>query len=136
MPISSPAPFDLDMAAAGWKPTVDNFLGGSPRPHSAGGERGEGATCRGAHRAPEEGDMAREAEAAAGEPAGCPEPLRGSEPAVGDETAAQDGTTAMGEDESLEDTEDTRTSPLPWRRSNPQHDPEPRPAGLSAGLCF
>jgi hypothetical protein len=31
MAISSSAPWGLDMAAAGWKPTVDNYLGRVPK---------------------------------------------------------------------------------------------------------
>ncbi|MFN6987152.1 MAG: DNA-binding protein, partial [Rhizobium oryzihabitans] len=57
------------------------------------------------------GDMAREAETLLADTGWLPEPLRGSEPAVGGETAAQDSTTAMGEDGSLEDTEDTTDIP-------------------------
>jgi len=55
--------------------------------------------------------MAREAESLLADSGWLPEPLRGTEPEAGEETAAQDGTTAMGEDESLEDTEDTTDIP-------------------------
>jgi ParB family chromosome partitioning protein len=103
---------DLDMAAAGWKPTVDNFLGRVTKARilqAVSEAKGPRAAERIAHL--KKGDMAREAETLLTETGWLPEPLRGSEPAVGEETAAQDGTTAMGEDESLEDTEDTTDIP-------------------------
>ncbi len=103
---------DLDMAAAGWKPTVDIFLGRVTKARilqAVSEAKGARAADRIAHL--KKGDMAREAEALLADTGWLPEPLRGSEPAVGEETAAQDGTTAMGEDESLEDTEDTTDIP-------------------------
>lgn len=103
---------DLDMAAAGWKPTVDNFLGRVTKARilqAVSEAKGARAADRIAHL--KKGDMAREAEALLADTGWLPEPLRGSEPAVGDETATQDGTTAMGEDESLEDTEDATDIP-------------------------
>ncbi|PZQ81345.1 MAG: DNA-binding protein [Ancylobacter novellus] len=103
---------DLDMAAAGWKPTVDNFLGRVTKARillAVSEAKGARAADRIAHL--KKGDMAREAEALLTETGWLPEPLRGAEPAAGEETAAQDGTTVMGEDESLEDTEDTTDVP-------------------------
>ncbi|WP_425105178.1 ParB/RepB/Spo0J family partition protein [Ancylobacter sp.] len=99
---------DLDMAAAGWKPTVDNFLGRVTKARillAVSEAKGARVAERIAHL--KKGEMAREAEALLADTGWLPEPLRGAEPAVGEDTAAQDGTTAMGEDESLEDTEDT-----------------------------
>lgn len=97
---------ELDMAAAGWKPTVDNFLGRVTKAHilqTVSEAKGAHAAARLAHL--KKGDMAREAEALLADTGWLPEPLRGAEPDVGEETAAQDGTTAMGEDECLQDTE-------------------------------
>ncbi|OYY85842.1 MAG: DNA-binding protein [Rhizobiales bacterium 35-66-30] len=102
----------LDMAAAGWKPTVDNFLGRVTKARillAVSEAKGARAAERIAHL--KKGDMAREAEALLTETGWLPEPLRGAEPAAGEETAAQDGKTVMGEDESLEDTEDTTDIP-------------------------
>ncbi|MCS0504788.1 ParB/RepB/Spo0J family partition protein [Ancylobacter mangrovi] len=103
---------ELDMAAAGWKPTVDNFLGRVTKARilqAVSEANGPRAAERIAHL--KKGDMAREAETLLTETGWLPELLRGAEPAVGEETAAQDGTTAMGEDESLEDTEDSTDIP-------------------------
>ncbi|MDR6333937.1 ParB family chromosome partitioning protein [Xanthobacter flavus] len=103
---------DLDMATAGWKPTVDNFLGRVTKARilqAVSEAKGARAAERIAHL--KKGDMAREAEALLADTGWLPEPLRGAEQATGEETAAQDGTTAMGEDESLEDTEDTTDIP-------------------------
>ncbi len=97
---------DLDMAAAGWKPTVDNFLGRVTKARilqAVSEAKGARAAERIAHL--KKGDMAREAETLLADTGWLPEPLRGAEP------AAQDGTTAMGEGESLEDTEDTTDIP-------------------------
>lgn len=103
---------DLDMAAAGWKPTVDNFLGRVTKARilqAVSDAKGPRAAERIAHL--KKGDMAREAEALLADTGWLPEPLRGAEPAVGEDTAAQDGTTAMGEDDSHEDTEDATDIP-------------------------
>lgn len=103
---------DLDMSAAGWKPTVDNFLGRVTKARilqAVSEAKGPRAAERIGHL--KKGDMAREAEALLADTGWLPEPLRGAEPEAGEETAAQDGTTAMGEDESLEDTEDTTDIP-------------------------
>ncbi|WP_018387543.1 ParB/Srx family N-terminal domain-containing protein [Ancylobacter sp. FA202] len=103
---------DLDMAAAGWKPTVDNFLGRVTKARilqAVGEAKGPRAAERIAHL--KKGDMAHEAEALLADTGWLPEPLRAAEPAAGEETAAQDGTTAMGEDESLGDTGDTTDIP-------------------------
>ncbi|GAB4067827.1 ParB N-terminal domain-containing protein [Ancylobacter sonchi] len=103
---------ELDMAAVGWRPTVDNFLGRVTKARilqAVSEAKGPRAAERIAHL--KKGDMAREAETLLADTGWLPEPLRGAEPAAGEETAAQDGTTAMGEDESLEDTEDTTDIP-------------------------
>ncbi|MCB4767721.1 ParB/Srx family N-terminal domain-containing protein [Ancylobacter sp. Lp-2] len=103
---------ELDMAAVGWRPTVDNFLGRVTKARilqTVSEAKGPRAAERIAHL--KKGDMAREAETLLADTGWLPEPLRGAEPAAGEETAAQDGTTAMGEDESLEDTEDTTDIP-------------------------
>lgn len=103
---------DLDMAAAGWKPTVGNFLGRVTKARilqAVSEAKGPRAAERIAHL--KKGDMAREAETLLTETGWLPEPLRGAEPAAGEETAAQDGTTAMGEDESPRDTEDATDIP-------------------------
>ncbi|QTL04822.1 ParB N-terminal domain-containing protein [Aquabacter sp. L1I39] len=103
---------DLDMAAAGWRPTLDNFLSRVTKARilqAVSEAKGPRAAERIAHL--KKGDMAREAEALLTETGWLPEPLRGAEPAAGEETAAQDGKTVMGEDESLEDTEDTTDIP-------------------------
>lgn len=103
---------DLDMAAVGWRPTVENFLGRVTKARillAVSEAKGPRAAEHIAHL--KKGDMAREAETLLADTGWLPEPLRGAEPAVGEEMAAQDGTTAMGEDESLEDTEDTTDIP-------------------------
>ena len=103
---------DLDMVAAGWRPTVDNFLGRVTKARilqAVSEAKGPRAAERIAHL--KKGDMAREAQALLADTDWLPEPLRGSEPAVGEETAAQDGTTAMGEDGSHGDTEDATDIP-------------------------
>lgn len=103
---------DLDMAIAGWKPTVDNFLGRVTKARilqAVSEAKGPRAAERIAHL--KKGDMAREAETLLADTGWLPEPLRGAEPAEGEETAAQDGTTAVGEDEGVEDTEDTTDIP-------------------------
>ncbi|BAF89841.1 ParB-like partition protein [Azorhizobium caulinodans ORS 571] len=103
---------DLDMAAAGWRPTVDNFLGRVIKARilqAVSEAKGARAAERIAHL--KKGDMAREAETLLADTGWLPEPLRGAEPAAGEETAVQDGTTAMGEDESPGDTEDATDIP-------------------------
>jgi ParB family transcriptional regulator, chromosome partitioning protein len=46
---------NLDIAAAGWSPTVDNYFGRVPKARILeGGARGDGRTLRTAHRPPEE----------------------------------------------------------------------------------
>lgn len=103
---------DLDMAAVGWRPTVDNFLGRVTKARilqAVSEAKGPRAAERIAHL--KKGDMAREAETLLADTGWLPEPLRGAEPKAGEETAVQDGITAMGEDEGLEDTEDTTDIP-------------------------
>lgn len=103
---------DLDMAAAGWRPTLDNFLGRVTKARilqAVSEAKGARAAERIVHL--KKGDMAREAETLLADTGWLPEPLRGAEPAEGEETAAQDGTTAVGEDEGVEDTEDTTDIP-------------------------
>ena len=69
----------LDMAAVGWNPTVDNYLGRVTKPsHSRGGARGERRAIGTAHRPPQEarhGDGGRRL-LHCEHRLGCPEPLR------------------------------------------------------------
>jgi len=98
----------LDMAAAGWKPTVDTFLGRVTKARilqAVTEAKGERAAERIAHL--KKGDMAREAEALLADSGWLPEALR-NQPSdtAGEETAETDGETAMGEGEDLADTEE------------------------------
>jgi ParB family chromosome partitioning protein len=114
---------DLDMAAMGWKPTVDNFLGRVTKARilqAVAEAKGQRAADRIEHL--KKGDMATEAETLLAGTGWLPEPLRTdwpqitSEPAqsgnaaepettVG-ETVENDGETAMAEDEGLTDTDE------------------------------
>lgn len=70
---------DLDMACAGWGPTVDNYLGRVPKPkiiEAVREAKGEEAAALIAHL--KKGDMAREAERLLEGAGWLPEPLRGA----------------------------------------------------------
>jgi ParB family chromosome partitioning protein len=107
---------DLDMAAAGWKPTVDNYLGRVTKARilqAVAEAKGQRAADRIEHL--KKGDMAVEAEGLLGDTGWLPEPLRtpGDSPmfapaiepqeaeeladAAGVESAADGYETAMGE---------------------------------------
>lgn len=103
---------DLDMAAAGWRPTVDGFLGRVTKARilqAVAEAKGQTAADRIAHL--KKGDMATEAEMLLAGTGWLPEPLRtpGRAPAeasvtvhadaAGDETAADGGETAMAEED-------------------------------------
>lgn len=105
---------DLDMAAAGWKPTVDNFLGRVTKARilqAVAEAKGQRAADRIEHL--KKGDMAVEAQTLLADTDWLPEPLRTSdrnasnvESAVTSESVepieqstAIDGETAMAEDE-------------------------------------
>ncbi|MFG1379865.1 DNA-binding protein, partial [Xanthobacter autotrophicus ATCC 700551] len=98
----------LDMAAAGWKPSVDTFLGRVTKARilqAVTEAKGERAAERIAHL--KKGDMAREAESLLADSGWLPEALR-TQPCdiAGEETAEIDGTTAMGDSEDLADSEE------------------------------
>jgi ParB family chromosome partitioning protein len=82
----------LDMAAAGWKPTVDTFLGRVTKARilqAVAEAKGQRAADRIAHL--KKGDMAAEAETLLAETGWLPEPLRTPDFADGaDETGARD----------------------------------------------
>jgi ParB family chromosome partitioning protein len=68
---------DLDIAAAGWKPTVDNFLGRVTKARilrAVAEAKGQRAADRIEHL--KKGDMAAEAESLLADTASLPEPLR------------------------------------------------------------
>jgi ParB family chromosome partitioning protein len=82
---------DLDMAAAGWTPTVDNFLGRVTKARilqSVAQAKGQLAADRIEHL--KKGDMAAEAETLLADTGWLPEPLRTPGRATGDEQASQD----------------------------------------------
>jgi ParB family chromosome partitioning protein len=110
---------DLDLAAAGWRPTVDSFLGRVAKARilqAVTEAKGERAAERIAHL--KKGDMAREAEAVLTDTRWLPEPLRtparsdteAGEPQVADavveETSANDGETAVDEGDGFADDQD------------------------------
>ena len=79
---------DLDMAAAGWKPTVDNFLGRVTKARilqAVAQAKGQRAADRIEHL--KKGDMAAEAETLLADTGWLPEPLRTPGRATGDEQA-------------------------------------------------
>jgi ParB family chromosome partitioning protein len=79
---------DLDMAAAGWKPTVDNFLGRVTKARilqAVAQAKDQRAADRIEHL--KKGDMAAEAETLLADTGWLPEPLRTPERATGDEQA-------------------------------------------------
>ena len=82
---------DLDMAHAGWKPTVDNFLGRVTKARilqAVAQAKGQRAADRIEHL--KKGDMAAEAETLLADTGWLPEPLRTPGRATGDEQASQD----------------------------------------------
>ena len=98
----------LDMAAAGWRPAVDTFLGRVTKARilqAVTEAKGERAAERIAHL--KKGDMAREAESLLADSGWLPEALR-TQPSdtAGEETAETDGETAMADSEDLADTEE------------------------------
>ncbi|WP_140848541.1 ParB/RepB/Spo0J family partition protein [Paracoccus sp. FO-3] len=108
----------MDMVAAGWKPTVGNYLGRVTKPRILEAVR-EGAGERAAQLIDhmKKGDMAKEAERLLAETNWLPEPLRlasldGDQPGaddqadVGEDTALPDFLTDDGEDEDTADDDD------------------------------
>lgn len=108
----------LDMVAAGWKPTVGNYLGRVTKPRILEAVR-EGAGERAAQLIDhlKKSDMAKEAERLLAETGWLPEPLRlasldGDQPSpddqadAGDNTALPDFLTDESEDEAASDDED------------------------------
>ena len=105
---------DLDMAAAGWQPTVDNFLGRVTKARilqAVAEAKGQRAADRIEHL--KKGDMAAEAETLLAGTGWLPEPLRtpgrsqvetgeAASDSVIDETAENDGETVQGEEEDAE----------------------------------
>jgi ParB family chromosome partitioning protein len=107
----------LDMAAAGWRPTVDTYLGRVTKARILGAvaeAKGQAAADRLAHL--KKGDMASEAETLLADSNWLPEPLRtpGSSDAaivpISDaavaETAVIESAKAMGDDDHLPDNGD------------------------------
>lgn len=105
---------ELDMAAAGWKPTVDNFLGRVTKARilqAVAEAKGQRAADRIEYL--KKGDMAAEAQTLLADTGWLPEPLRtaGRSPSnvestvtsesveAGEQSTAIDGETAMAEDE-------------------------------------
>ena len=98
----------LDMAATGWRPTVDNFLGRVTKARilqAVSEAKGPHMSLRIEHL--KRGDMAREAETLLADTGWLPEPLRtpGEEPAAA-ETAADGGETALGEEDGIAETDE------------------------------
>jgi ParB family chromosome partitioning protein len=115
---------DLDMAAAGWTPTVDNFLGPVTKARilqAVAEAKGQRAADRIEHL--KKGDMAAEAETLLGDTGWLPEPLRtpertdaesGEVPApepVVREAAEIDAETAIGEEDGVVDTSEADGAP-------------------------
>ena len=112
----------LDMVAAGWKPTVGNYLGRVTKPRILEAVR-EGAGERAAQLIDhlKKGDMAKEAERLLADTGWLPEPLRltsldgeqvrdaGSQTDGGDETALPAFLTEDGDEDEVTDTEDGET---------------------------
>lgn len=98
----------LDMSAAGWKPTVDTFLGRVTKARilqAVTEAKGARAAERIAHL--KKGDMARAAESLLADSGWLPEALRTQHCVIaGEETAEIDGATAMGEEEDRADSEE------------------------------
>ena len=116
----------LDMAAAGWRPTVDTFLGRVTKAHILQAvieAKGERAADRIAHL--KKGDMATEAETLLTDTGWLPEPLRTpGEPEQSDheatgepgwgvaKPAADGGETAIAEDEDMAEDDSVALEPL------------------------
>ncbi|MBB4303121.1 ParB family chromosome partitioning protein [Rhodobium orientis] len=118
---------ELDIAAAGWCPTVDTFLGRVTKARilqAVTEAKGERAADRIAHL--KKGDMATEAETLLADTGWLPEPLRtpGEAEQIGRETtgnpaepescvaetAAEDGETAMGTEDVPDENEDAEAT--------------------------
>ena len=113
---------DLDMTVAGWRPTVDNFLGRVTKARilqAVTEAKGQPAADRIAHL--KKGDMASEAEMLIADSGWLPEPLRtpvrealGEETpaseAVVEVTAENDGETAMAKPAAFAETDEDQTA--------------------------
>jgi ParB family chromosome partitioning protein len=109
----------MDMVAAGWKPTVGNYLGRVTKPRILEAVR-EGAGERAAQLIDhlKKGDMAKEAERLLADTGWLPEPLRlvdpddgraiehGAEADAGDDAALPDFLSEDGDDEEADEIED------------------------------
>ena len=111
---------DLDMAAAGWRPCVDTFLGRVTKARilqAVAEAKGQDAADRLAHL--KKGDMASQAEALLAETGWLPEPLRTAHAEAGEvssdqsgdksapiaQSAENGGETDMGDDDPIGDNE-------------------------------
>ncbi|MGF7007353.1 ParB/RepB/Spo0J family partition protein [Aminobacter sp. BE322] len=101
----------MNMVAAGWKPTVGNYLGRVTKPRILEAVR-EGAGERAAQLIDhmKKGDMAKEAERLLTDSGWLPEPLRlasidGDQADTGEDTALPDFLTEDGEDEDTDEDE-------------------------------
>ncbi len=101
---------DLDMAAAGWKPTVDNFLGRVTKARilqAVAEAKGQRAADRIEHL--KKGEMAVEAETLLADTGWLPEPLRTPGRPVADEQVTEsvvEETAAQSSENKLEDEEE------------------------------
>ncbi|MFG1244263.1 ParB N-terminal domain-containing protein [Xanthobacter oligotrophicus] len=117
---------DLDMAAAGWRPTVDTFLGRVTKARilqAVTEAKGQHAAERIAPL--KKGDMATEAETLLADTGWLPEPLRTAgmkrpetgettaPDSIAEETAANDGETAVVEGDGFDDTDEASDAPVP-----------------------
>ena len=116
---------DLDMATAGWKPTMDNFLGRVPKARilqAVAEAKGQRAADRIGHL--KKGDMATEAETLLAGTGWLPEPLRtpgrsqaesgdAVSDSVIDEAAETNGERVLGEDDERADTDEADGEPRP-----------------------
>ncbi|MBB5373984.1 ParB/RepB/Spo0J family partition protein [Acidocella aromatica] len=109
----------LDMVAAGWKPTVGNYLGRVTKPRILEAVRdGAGERAAGLIDHLKKGDMAKEAERLLADTGWLPEPLRlvdlddgrtiepGTETDAGDDAALPDFLSEDGDDEDADEVED------------------------------
>jgi ParB family chromosome partitioning protein len=109
----------LDMVAAGWKPTVGNYLGRVTKPRILEAVReGAGERAAGLIDHMKKGDMAKEAERLLADTGWLPEPLRLIDPDegdaiesgigidVGDDAALPDFLSEDGDDEEADEIED------------------------------